>query len=229
MVMRRDLGLRPYEEVWDLQKQTQHALIAGTGPEAIFLCQHPPTITLGKSAKRTHILVDESVLAAHGVSLFEVERGGDVTFHGPGQAVAYPIVDLRRRRKDVDWYMRLLEQAIIDTCREFGVDGARIAGKTGVWVLDRKGQAPRKIASLGVRISRWCTLHGVALNVGSEPQQLSLEQGFSFINPCGLGTVQITSVAQESASPPPTATALEVLGTHLSELLHIAPSNPQLS
>ena len=191
------LGRTAYQDVWELQRQAQTALIEGRQGEQLILCEHAPTITVGKSSKDGHILVDDHTLRLRGVERFSVERGGDVTFHGPGQIVAYPIIDLRLRKRDVDWYMRLLEQTIIDTLTTFGLIGTRIKGKTGVWIGGTAPARERKIASLGVRISRWCTLHGLALNVGSVPGELSLEEGFAMINPCGLGDVEITSIQRE--------------------------------
>lgn len=175
--------------------------------------------------------------------MFEVERGGDVTYHGPGQVVVYPIVNLSRRKRDVDWYMRLLEEAIIRSLENWSVSSFRIKGKTGVWVGESTGLneislgnagEPRKIASLGVRLSRWCTMHGLAVNIASRPPSLSLEEGFSLINPCGLGQVTITSLATEIASRIPARGASPALQpgglrdsfksritTHLIELLGV--------
>ncbi len=224
----RNLGRRPYAEVWELQRETQQALIARRGPETLLVCEHPPTITLGKSSKAEHVLASPETLSKNRIEVFNVERGGDVTYHGPGQVVVYPIVDLRLRKRDVDWYMRLLEQAAIETLATFGVVGTRIKGKTGVWVLDPDGFSPRKIASLGVRISRWCTMHGLALNLGSVPGEISLEEGFSYINPCGLGDVQITSLCAETPASTVAPEALlepvaEALAQSLIGLLEITP------
>jgi lipoate-protein ligase B len=203
-----DLGLTEYFEAWELQRKAQRALIDGTGPELLIITEHLPTITLGKSAKASHVLAPPETLRARGISTFEVERGGDVTYHGPGQLVAYPIINLSSRRRDVDWYMRLLEGAIIRSLNEWSVPSFRIKGRTGVWVgkstdseaaLDGSSGEPRKIASLGVRLSRWCTMHGLAVNIASRHPYLSLEEGFSLINPCGLGPVTITSLASERA------------------------------
>jgi lipoate-protein ligase B len=194
----RTLGRVPYQEAWHLQRELQRAVIAEEKPEHLLLCEHPPTITIGKSSGEGHILAGAEQLKALGVETFEVERGGDVTFHGPGQLVGYPILDLRKRRRDVGWYMRQLEEVLIRLLKEYELEGTRVQGKTGVWLAaNAHCPHPRKLASLGVRISRWVTMHGFALNVGSVPGELSLERGFSLIKPCGLGDVDMSSIARE--------------------------------
>jgi lipoate-protein ligase B len=210
----KTLGRIPYQEAWDLQRELQRQVIALEAPEHLFLCEHPPTITIGRSSGEGHILVGTEQLAALGVQTFEIERGGDVTYHGPGQLVGYPILDLRKRRRDVGWYMRQLEEVLIRLLLELGLEGSRLPGKTGVWLSeDARIPHPRKLASLGVRISRWVTMHGFALNVGSVPEELSLERGFSLINPCGLGDVEMSSVQRElSRHNVATKTPLSVLG-----------------
>jgi lipoate-protein ligase B len=185
----RRLGLRPYREVWDLQKKLQAELIAGAGRDTLILCRHPAVITLGRSAKSENVLASAEELSRGGVERFEIERGGDVTFHGPGQLVAYPIVNLNFKKRDVGWYMRSLEEMLIRLLARYAVKGQRIDGKTGVWVESCDGAA-KKIASIGVRISRWCTMHGAALNV--EPDV----PGFSLINPCGFNSSEMTSMAE---------------------------------
>jgi len=192
------LGRIAYKEAWDLQRELQQAVIAEKSPEHLLLCEHPPTITIGKSAKDGHVLASDEQLAKLGVELFQVERGGDVTYHGPGQLVGYPIMDLRLRRRDVGWYMRQLEEVVIRLISNCGLTGSRIEGKTGVWIA-RSSQTThaRKLCSLGVRISRWVTMHGFAINVGSVPGEFALESGFGLINPCGLGDVDMSSVARE--------------------------------
>lgn len=181
-----ELGLKPYREVWDLQKKLQAELIAGTGEQTLIICEHSPVITLGTSAEASNVLAREDELKTHGIEVIKIERGGDVTYHGPGQLVAYPILNLNYYRRDVDWYLRQLEQIIIDTLADCGVTGMRIPGKTGVWTSDTK-----KIASIGVRLSRWCTMHGLSLNV----QDCSV--GFNLINPCGFRDIEMTSLEQE--------------------------------
>ena len=178
-----NLGLVPYEPAWRLQQKLQRELLEGSGQETLLLCEHKPVITLGAGASEMNLLVDRAELQRLGIEVFKVERGGDITWHGPGQLVAYPILNLAKRRKDVGWYMRSLEEAVIRTLWDFGLQGRRVSGRTGVWIDDR-----HKIASLGVRISRWCTMHGLALNVCCG------REGFSLINPCGLRDVQTVAM-----------------------------------
>ena len=191
------LGLLPYREAWEVQKELQQRLIKGEGEDTLLLCEHPPVITLGRSAKPENVLASEAELAKQNVEVIPIERGGDVTFHGPGQLVAYPIIDLTKKRQDVGWYMRAIEEVIIRTLARFDIEGVRIPGKTGVWISRTPEQAPtvkeRKIASLGVRISRWKTLHGFSINV------LNSKQGFSLINPCGFADIEVTSIEEESS------------------------------
>jgi lipoyl(octanoyl) transferase len=178
-----EIGLKPYREVWDLQKNLQSELISGTGKQTVILCEHPAVITLGTSADTGNVLAKEETLKKRGVEVVRIERGGDVTYHGPGQLVVYPILNLNNYRRDVDWYLRLLEGVIIETMAEFGVSGIRIPGKTGVWTSPTD-----KIASIGVRFSRWCSMHGLALNV------TNTEDGFDLINPCGFKDIKISSL-----------------------------------
>jgi lipoyl(octanoyl) transferase len=184
-----ELGLKPYSEVWALQKERQRALIDGRAGELLIVCEHAPVITLGKSANESNLLRSRKELARLGVEVYQVERGGDVTYHGPGQLVAYPIFDLRNRKQDVGWYMRTLEEVIIESLKHFEIDGFSIKGKTGVWT--GKPEAPRKIASLGVKLSRWCSMHGLSINVRN------CSPGFSLIRPCGFESSVMTSMEQE--------------------------------
>ena len=190
-----NLGLRPYTEVWELQKQLQSELIAGAGQETLIICEHTPVVTLGASAEEQNLLFPIPALNERGIEVIKVERGGDVTYHGPGQLVMYPIMDLRRRRQDVGWYIRSLEDVIIRTLAHFGITGMRVNGKPGVWTAANEEGGifhGRKIASIGVRISRWCTMHGMALNVQG------CEGGFSVINPCGFTGIEISTMKQEA-------------------------------
>ena len=193
-----DLGLCHYEPTWEHQKKLQKALIDGSCQEHLIFCEHYPVITYGKSTKDENLLVDRKVLQEKEIEIFQVERGGDITFHGPGQLVAYPILDLRKRRQDVGWYMRELEELVLLTLGDFEIQGFRQKNRTGVWATELSSAESditsckqRKIASIGVRISRWCTLHGIALNLF--PQQ----DGFQLINPCGFQDIDISSMAEE--------------------------------
>ena len=223
----RRLGLVPYVPTWDLQEQllagtvalkaaNRQAEAAGQPPQPtpnyLLSCQHPPTYTLGKSGKPENLLLDEAGLAAHGAAFHRINRGGDITFHGPGQLVVYPVLDLENFRPDIHWYLRTLEEAVIQILDSYGLHAGRIAGLTGVW-LDWEAGAPnpRKICAMGVRCSRWVTLHGLALNVNTD---LSY---FSHIVPCGITDKAVTSLQAELGHPVPVEEVQEKL---LAELLH---------
>ena len=179
-ILIKDLGLRSYQEVWSLQKKMQQQRINERIEDRVILVEHEPVYTLGKNANENHLLQSRN----RSVDVYYVERGGDITFHGPGQLVGYPIIDLSDYKKSVDWYMRMLEQLTIDVLLEFGIIATRIQGLTGVWA----GQ--EKIAAQGVRISRWVTMHGFALNVNPD---LSYYDG---IIPCGIFDRGITSMEE---------------------------------
>ena len=176
----RDLGLQPYWDVWQLQKEMQLKRIHDEIDDTLILVEHDPVYTLGKNADENHLLQSRN----KSVDVFNIERGGDITFHGPGQLVGYPILDLSNYKKSVSWYMRTLEHITIDVLKEYGIKAKRTAGLTGVWVGDEK------IAALGVRISRWVTMHGFALNVNTD---LAFYDG---IIPCGIFDHGVTSMEQ---------------------------------
>src|SRR6185369_5119186 len=160
--------------------------IAGETPEdLLLLVEHPPVVTLSRSSKEAHLLASPELLATRGVAVHEVERGGDVTFHGPGQLVGYPIIDLTRHRKDLHWYLRQVEEALIVALGRFGIAAERNVGYTGVWTQGRK------IASIGVHARDWVTWHGFALNVSTDLTY------FDLIVPCGIQSVTMTSIARE--------------------------------
>jgi lipoyl(octanoyl) transferase len=180
----RRLGVMPYAEAVALQKALVEERKAGRIPDQLLLLQHPPVITLGVKTRsdRTHIVASEDTLRAHGVEVLETGRGGDVTYHGPGQLVGYPILDLTPDRRDVHRYVRDLEEVLIRAVAGFGVEAGRSAGLTGAWVGDDK------LAAIGVRISRWITSHGFALNVNTDLSH------FDFIVPCGIADKGVTSL-----------------------------------
>lgn len=184
----RQLGLVPFEDCWKIQKEAQANLVSGTGENLLLLCQHPPIVTLGRSTKEEHIGNSREFLAAAGIPVFDIERGGSITYHGPEQLIVYPILNLTFWKRDVHWYMRQLEEVIIRTLRDFELVGTRIEGRTGVWVDD--GQKASKIAFIGVRISRWCTMHGFSINLSRCAER------FESFNPCGLGAIDITSIEE---------------------------------
>ena len=200
LLLVRDLGLVDYDEAWALQKETARQRISGEQPhDVLLLVQHPPVVTLGRSTKPHHLLASALQLEAAGVQLRDVERGGDVTVHEPGQLVAYPIIDLKQHTKDLHWYLRQVEEIVIVALRNFGLETTRVAGLTGVWIRDATGQ--RKLASIGVHAKDWVTWHGVALNVGND---LST---FAHTVPCGIDGVTMTTVHRECAAvgqPAPT-------------------------
>ena len=179
-ILIQDLGFKKYESTLSLQKKLQEQKIAGDTQDTLILVEHEPVYTLGKNANRHHLLQSRD----KSVEIHKIERGGDVTFHGPGQLVGYPILDLRNYKKSVSWYMRTLEELTIRVLKEFDIKGNRIKGLTGVWVKNKK------IAAQGVRISRWVTMHGFSLNVCPD---LSFYDG---IIPCGIFNYDVTSMEE---------------------------------
>lgn len=196
------LGLTPYAAALDLQRAVARARIAGAVAEdVLLLVEHPPVVTLGRRTQASSLPLGAELLRARGVEVFEVERGGDVTLHAPGQLVGYPVVDLKRHRKDLHWYLRQVEEALIRAVAPFGVAGGRHTGYTGVWTGDGDPTGPdwtprRKLASIGVHARDWVTWHGFALNVTAEPLGY-----FDLIVPCGIAGVEMTAVAREAGRP----------------------------
>ena len=176
------LGRIAYGDALGVQRQAVMRRKAGEIPDLLLLLEHPHVYTMGRSARREHVLVNEHRLKTLGAVLFETDRGGDITYHGPGQLVGYPILDLKQHRRDVAWYMRALEEVLIRTVTDFGGESRRRAGCTGVWAGEEK------LASLGVHLSRWVTSHGFALNVNTDLTY------FDYIVPCGLKNVRVTSL-----------------------------------
>ena len=174
-----DLGKSDYKEAWELQKRLQSQRILGEIDDQLLLVEHFPVYTLGKNAPTEHLLNNKS----DDISIVQSDRGGKVTFHGPGQLVGYPILDLNNYRKSITWYMRELEQLIINILKDYGIEAERKKSLTGVWVNDKK------IAALGVRISKWVTMHGFSLNIDPD---LKYYQG---IIPCGISQYGVTSMA----------------------------------
>lgn len=181
-----DLGLIGYAEAYALQKRLVAARKADAIEDVLLLCEHPHVITQGRNGKREHLLVGEQVLRQKGVEFFETSRGGDITYHGPGQIVGYPILNLSEIRRDVVWYVRMLEEAMIRATAEFGITAKRVAGKTGIWV--DAGKTEEKLGAIGVHISRWVTSHGFAYNVSTDLRF------FDLIVPCGIADRKATSL-----------------------------------
>ena len=173
-----DLGRMSYNSAWDIQKEYHKKVVSGKEPDTLIIVEHDPVYTLGKNTNDNHLLQS----ASEEIQVFRIERGGDITFHGPGQIVVYPILDLNRFVKSVSWYMRTLEKIIIDTLSDFEIKAGLKDGLTGVWVGDEK------IGAQGVRISRWVTMHGLALNVNTDLRY------FDGIIPCGIFDYGVTSM-----------------------------------
>ncbi|MDQ1087243.1 MULTISPECIES: lipoyl(octanoyl) transferase LipB [unclassified Siphonobacter] len=224
----QDWGLRDYQSSWDEQERTLAAVVARKVenrklPEAeqvptsnyLFFVQHPPVFTLGKSGKPEHLLQTEPELESKGIHYYKINRGGDITFHGPGQLVGYPILDLDNFKPDIHWYMRTLEEAIIRTCADYGLAAGRIDGLTGVWLDYLEQKNPRKICAMGVKASRWVTMHGFALNVNTE---LAF---FDYIVPCGIEDKAVTSLAKEVGHELDFNEVAQRVKTHLAELFEM--------
>jgi lipoyl(octanoyl) transferase len=208
LLLVHDLGLVPYDEAYAYQREVAQRRIRGElDQDVLVLCAHPPVVTLGRSTKPGHLLASPEQLAALGIALRDIERGGDVTVHEPGQLVAYPIIDLKRHTRDLHWYLRQLEQAVIDAVAEVGLESGRRPGLTGVWCgSDDSGW--RKLASIGVHARDWVTWHGLALNVTNDLAT------FGHVVPCGIGGVAMTSVARELAGAPSSDAGVTAAGLH---------------
>ena len=196
-----DLGQQSYKPTWDLQEQQLQKIVAlkksnrtaqdvVPTPNYLYWVEHPPVITLGKSGLPKHLLLNEQQLTDKGIEFFTTNRGGDITFHGPGQLVGYPILDLENFFTDIHKYLRLLEETIILTLKEYGLSAERSEGETGVW-LDVGTPFARKICAMGVKASRWVTMHGFALNVNTDLAY------FDYIVPCGIQGKAVTSLEKE--------------------------------
>lgn len=225
-ILYKDLGLMGYSECWDYQRLLFERMLAAKAGDAearaqiereagwLLLVEHNPVYTLGKSGKDENMLVSESYLRSIGAEFFHIDRGGDVTFHGPGQVVGYPILDLERIGIGLRDYIDALEGAVIDLCREWGIEAGRVAGASGVWI---EGDSPRarKICAIGVRSSRYVTMHGFALNVNTDLRY------FSHINPCGFVDRGVTSLRKELSHEVDMELVKSQIVKHLSEKLKI--------
>ncbi|HMD44090.1 MAG TPA: lipoyl(octanoyl) transferase LipB [Candidatus Acidoferrum sp.] len=206
-----DLGLISYTDAFALQQRIVLARKARVIADVVLFCQHPHVLTLGRNGKREHLLASEAVLRQKGVEFHSSNRGGDITYHGPGQVVGYPILDLSSIKQDVHWYVRTLEEVLIRATADFGIEAYRIRGKTGIWVAGKPHE--EKLAAIGVHLSRWVSSHGFAYNVSTDLRY------FDLIVPCGIAERKATSleklldrrVSQEEMKPP--------LIEHLAKLL----------
>jgi lipoyl(octanoyl) transferase len=228
-----DLNLIEYKEAWDLQETLLNRIASvklanrGLDEESkestenyLLFCQHPHVYTLGKSGDESHLLLQQPFLSDIGATYFKTNRGGDITYHGPGQLVGYPILDLENFYTDIHLYLRMLEEAIIKTCEGFGLVAGRIDGLTGVWI-DPLEESSRKICAMGVKASRWISMHGFALNVNTD---LSY---FTHIVPCGIATRGVTSFQQELGKEMDIQAVSNIVKGHLSdlfkmELIHVS-------
>lgn len=227
-VIFKDLGLIDYKEAWDFQEKLfkesvqqkidiRNGLTSESTKNYLLFCEHPHVYTLGKSGDKKNLLLDEVGLKTYHATYYEINRGGDITYHGPGQLVAYPIFDLDHFFSDIHKYLRYLEEAVIVTLKQFGIESGRVDGLTGVWV-DFDGDNPRKICALGVKSSRWVTMHGIGFNVNSD---LSY---FSHIIPCGIDDKAVTSMEAELGKPLDMNEVAEVLKVKLAELFNYSYS-----
>lgn len=224
----RDLGRMDYQQAWDYQEALFAEIVAlkiknrslspeyqSSSPNYLLFVEHPHVYTLGKSGKPENLLLDESGLERHLASFYKINRGGDITYHGPGQLVGYPILDLDNFFTDIHKYLRLLEEAIILTLADYGIEAGRISGLTGVWLDHVTLKNPRKICAMGVKSSRWVTMHGFAFNLNTD---LSY---FSHIIPCGIDDKAVTSLHLELGSPVDEAEAKSRVRKHLVELFQM--------
>ncbi|NOX19361.1 MAG: lipoyl(octanoyl) transferase LipB [Chlorobi bacterium] len=180
-----DLGFVDYLQAWELQKDIFNKRLKNEIPDTLLLLEHPNTYTLGKTADRNNLIASDSYLNENGFSVYDIDRGGDITYHGPGQLVGYPILNLKNWKEDTHLYLRALEEVVIKTCADYGLETGRKKGLTGVWIDDRK------ICAMGIKVSRWITMHGFAFNVNTD---LSL---FNGIIPCGIKDKEVTSLEKE--------------------------------
>ena len=225
------LGLVDYQEGWDYQTALFNKTVdlkllnRDLSPEAqeptpnyLIFCEHPHVYTLGRSGKESNLLADEETLKKKQASFYKINRGGDITYHGPGQLVGYPVIDLENFFTDIHKYLRFLEEAIIRTLMKFGIKGERFEGLTGVW-LDAGTPRARKICAMGVKTSRWVTMHGFALNVNTD---LSY---FSNIIPCGIDDKQVTSMEKELDRPVPMNEVMEILKVEIIDIFQMSLIN----
>ncbi|HTQ95325.1 MAG TPA: lipoyl(octanoyl) transferase LipB [Candidatus Acidoferrum sp.] len=212
-----DLGLISYSDAYALQQRIVAARKAGSVEDVLLFCEHPHVITLGRNANRSNLLASENVLRQKNVELHSTNRGGDITYHGPGQIVGYPILNLDKIKRDVGWYVRTLEEAMIRVSADFGVTAYRVPGKTGIWV--QAVPLEEKLAAIGVHISRWVTSHGFAYNVSTDLRN------FDLIVPCGIADRKATSLEKLLQRAVSLNDVKPHLSHHLAELLSLHPNS----
>ncbi len=218
-----DLGERSYAEVWDYQESLLRSNVAlkqdGRASETkhhLLFVIHPPVYTLGKSGDPRHVLISEAERNARAIEYFHTNRGGDITFHGPGQLVVYPILDLEKFERDIGKYLRNLEEVVIQCLADFGLKGDRSTGETGVWLDPSVPLRARKICAIGVRCSRWVSMHGLALNVNTELDF------FKHIVPCGIPDKMVTSLQAELSTPVSMEVVKRSVLKHFSDLFSVS-------
>jgi len=214
-----DLGLISYTDAYALQQRLAAARKAEAIEDVLLLCEHPHVITLGRNAKRENLLVSEHVLRQKGVELHATNRGGDITYHGPGQIVGYPILNLAAIKRDVGWYVRTLEEAMIRSTADFGLTALRVPGKTGIWVNPNteRDATEEKLAAIGVHLSRWVTSHGFAYNVSTDLRY------FDLIVPCGIAGRKATSLEKLLSRNVAMDEVKPSLAHHFAELFSFVP------
>ena len=227
-----DLGLIDYKKAWDYQTGLFNKILAvktenRNRPESfqkptdnfLLFCEHPHVFTLGRSGDENNLLVKKEALDSIQASYYHINRGGDITYHGPGQIVVYPVVDLENFFTDIHRYMRLLEESVILTLNEFGIASGRIPGLTGVWLKPEIPSEARKICALGVKTSRWVTLHGLALNINTDLKY------FDYIVPCGIEDKMVTSLKKETGTPQDMNSVKEILKQKMISLFEMSLVN----
>ena len=207
-ILRIDLGRTRYKNAWELQKRLVDLRFKGQVADCLLLTEHEPVITMGRASSKSNLLCSPTELEERGVELVEIERGGDITFHGPGQLVAYPIIDLNGRGRDLHRYLRDLESIIVATLNDLGLDAGIKHGLTGVWVDDHK------LAAIGVAVSRWITYHGVALNVNTDLDY------FKLINPCGITRYPVGSISSMLGKEMDMQEVTDLLADNFARLFH---------
>ena len=206
-------GLSDYRKIWDLQKKLFGQVVRSRSQNYLIITEHNPVITIGKSGNLNHIITDLAYLESNGIDVIEIDRGGDITFHGPGQLVGYPILDLLQFRQDVHWYLRNIEEVIIGTLKDLLIHGIRIPGLTGVWVGEKK------ICAIGIKVTRWVTMHGFALNITTNLDY------FKHIIPCGIMDMGVTSVLEEIGNNIDIKDVITSLNSHFEKIFGIKIKN----
>jgi lipoyl(octanoyl) transferase len=220
----RDLGLIDYKEAWDLQERTLDEVVSqklnggGTFPgggQVVYFCEHPHVYTLGKSGKNQNLLIPDGFLKKINADFYRIDRGGDITYHGPGQIVGYPVIDLEALGIKVRDYVSMLEESVIRTLDHYGIGSGRLEGATGVWLDAGTPEKTRKICAVGVRVSRYVTMHGFAFNVNTDLRY------FEYINPCGFTDKGVTSMQQELGRQMDIREVSGILRERLQELFQV--------